>query len=144
MAGINKAPCIKYPDSLYPSPLVYQHLPLLESNVLTDSLLKNTKTLNVTTNLYRFSIKYTINDNLFINGASSLSYRKMEYISNIPYPVTGSAIYLSSNENVIVINNQLNLNWQQKFGKHEINISAGCKFYTDNAYWNADSSQFRY
>jgi len=141
MAGINKAPCIKS-DSLYPTPLVYQYLPMLESNVLTDSLLKNTKKLDVVTNLYRFSVKYTINEDLFINGASSLSYRKMDYLSNIPYPVTGSAIYLSSNENVIVINNQLNLNWQHKFGKHEINISAGGKFYTDNAYWNVDSSSF--
>ena len=158
--GINKAPLIKStPDSMYwynydPTSryLVNRiYLPPYYTSLLgrelTDSLINNKKSLNISSQTFRASGKVKITDDIFINAATSLTLRSSDYLTYIRhyyiYNYTQWAFpdyYLSSTENVVILNSQININLHKKIGGHEFNVISGCKFYKDNIYWNLDSS----
>jgi len=165
MQGINKPPLIKTtPLKYYANPTQYfnryylNFYSLSQGPELTDSLVKNTnKSENIYSNTFRGSVKFNITDNLIISASSDLAFRKLHYLSNIHHygydlifdPMgnliislyqPGPDYYLSSKEDITILNNQVGLNWQKKIDNHEFKLFANYKLYTDNVFWNVDST----
>ncbi len=156
---INKAPCIlSVPDSMNTytningginsnQRTIYNY-PELQSAQTPNSLVNNlNKGLDVLTNTIRGSAKITLAENLNINAASDLSFRNNDYLSDIHRDYTYQLAnnypadkYLKSNENIVVADNQIHLDWQKKINDHEFKINAGLKYYVDNVYWHVDST----
>ncbi len=131
----------------------YFNYPLLNYIDPPDSLIKNIQNkLNVNTNTINLMVKYSLFDDLYINGSSSVTFRNNLYSSNIQYeninsdPVFQSVTnyannsnYMKSSEHYLLFNQQLNLTWHKTMGDNEFIVVSGYRNYADNAYWNLDS-----
>jgi TonB-dependent starch-binding outer membrane protein SusC len=148
---INKSPMMRStPDSFYYKEPRYkketawrQILPyqLLNSKELPDSVVQNTNSsLDVVSHSTSISLKYILSDNLFVNGASSFSYRSNLFKSDIKhYVLSNMNNYLNSNEHYLLMNQLININYNKTFNQHSFTIVTGYRNYIDNAYWNLDS-----
>jgi TonB-linked SusC/RagA family outer membrane protein len=154
LEGLNKSPLVEStPDSLYYWPqqikeesrmninrIFYNYSPINAypgSKVPTDSLLNfNNNYLEVSTNAFDIRAKYLFNENLFINAVSSITSRKHVYFSDLEL---GFPSYMKSDERYLLFNQQANLNYLKNLGGHSIQLTAGYRNYTDNAYWRLDS-----
>jgi TonB-linked SusC/RagA family outer membrane protein len=76
--------------------------------------------------------KYIINDKLFLNATSTVTYKNNNYTSD-------GNNFLKTNEHYLLFNQQVNMNYQRFFGNHEFKFVSGYRNYADNAYWLTDS-----
>jgi TonB-linked SusC/RagA family outer membrane protein len=153
--GINKPPCMHdIPDSLYRTvnggfdtvltnyvaynPLEYPYDP-------NDYINNVTKQQDISIYSAHLFINYRIKENINFNFSSSFSKRNQHYILNQKnYDHGPLPKYLESDENYLVFNHQYNLSYNKEFHNHSFKFIAGMKFYTDNVYWNIDSTNYPY
>jgi TonB-linked SusC/RagA family outer membrane protein len=169
--GINKSPCYtSTPDSLYryydpnyrtyfPSNRNYYDYkltvfnakygvnstghPMLNNAESVDSVLQeNSYKLLERTGAINLVAKYLITGNLYFNASASASVREKLYSMNVKhYKYTDENNYMKSNEHYILYSSQLNLTYDKYFGQQQLNVVAGYRNYSDNAYWNVDTIQ---
>jgi TonB-linked SusC/RagA family outer membrane protein len=162
--GINKSPLLKCtPDSFYQSPFpTYAYVNGIQrrdvrrtyydyyladgrSKVPTDSiLLSNANSLEIASNTFDLRAKYTFTDYLFMNFASSVTWRKNLYqtdnkVVQTYYLHSIEPDFMRSKENFLLLNQQINLNYNKTIEKHEFQMTIGYRNYLDNARWRLDS-----
>ena len=139
--GINKSPCFECtPDSLYqtsggnPYDRIYWDYPQLNKKESPRTLIERyNKSVDIKSQSLNTFIQIPLANNLFLKGSSALSFKKYLYESDI---VTD---YFSSNENVVILCQDLNFTYMKNFNLHKITMAAGFRNYKDNIYWHVDS-----
>jgi TonB-linked SusC/RagA family outer membrane protein len=154
--GINKPPCLHdIPDSLYRKVQTdidtmlltnYVEYNTLERPYDPDDYINNvTKQQDISIYSAHLFINYRIKENINFNFSSSFSKRNQQYILNQKeYDHGPLAKYIESDENYLVFNHQYNFSYNKEFHNHTLKFIAGMKFYTDNVYWNIDSTNYPY
>lgn len=114
---------------------------LLNNQENLDSLLNNINyTLIDRSGAINLVGKYLITDNLFLNASTSVSAKEKHYFTDIKhYLFSVWNNYMKSNEHFILYSSQINLTYDKKLGDHQLNLVAGYRNYTDNAYWKVDT-----
>jgi len=83
---------------------------------------------------------YDINKLFSIRSTHSIAFKEVIYSSLLPsHEDQPSEMYLSSNENFIIINQQYDLNFKMEQNNHKINSFIRFRNYKDNIYWKIDS-----
>jgi TonB-dependent starch-binding outer membrane protein SusC len=135
--GINKSPCLEStPDSLYNNSQIriyYNYLPLQNTESTQDYIEKNNCTLKNLSNTFSGSAQFRFKENLFLNLAGSLLYKR-----NL-VTIAKELYYLQSTEDYITINQQISLNYNKSFGGNNIGFCGAFRNYKDNIWWNIDS-----
>jgi TonB-linked SusC/RagA family outer membrane protein len=153
--GINKPPCLHdIPDSLYRT--VNRNFDTVLTNYVAynsleypydpDDYINNvTKQQDISIYSAHLFINYRIKENINFNFSSSFSKRNQHYILNQKeYDHGPLPKYIESDENYLVFNHQYNFSYNKEFHNHSFKFIAGMKFYTDNVYWNIDSTDYPY
>ncbi|HAH23789.1 MAG TPA: hypothetical protein DCL77_08535, partial [Prolixibacteraceae bacterium] len=83
---------------------------------------------------------YRLNKDFSVLSTVSLSLRDVIYSSHLP-PVNYStpSKFLRSKENIIIVNQQYDLNYEKQWENHGLNAFIRFRNYNDNVYWNIDS-----
>ena len=83
---------------------------------------------------------YRLNDEFSVLSTISLSLRDVIYTSYLPSDISPSqSKFLRSKENIIIINQQYDLNYEKQWENHGLNAFLRFRNYNDNVYWNIDS-----
>jgi TonB-dependent starch-binding outer membrane protein SusC len=159
--GINKSPCLKStPDSFYLNPPNTKpgidHTPAnrafyIGSNyrtnfgdgTSTEKIIHDTRNiLNASVNSMNLALKCILTNNVFINASSSATFRDNYFESESPISIMYGGFdntYYKSSEHYILLNQQVNLNYQRTINNHEFILTTGYRNYADNANWNLDT-----
>lgn len=92
---------------------------------------RNQKSNIHTGNLF---LKLNLPNNLSLNTNIGGSFRNMMYITDEPEK------HLQSNEGIILLHHQTNLSYSESFKKHNVQLTLGVRNYTDNTYWEVDTT----
>ena len=154
--GISKAPCLECtPDSLFYNErdaLLYRtHYygyyslsnPELPGSIIED----NTHTLQINNHVLSAAVRFQINDQFHMDVMESFMSRPSLYESHFVYDkyfenrvhATRYEVALESHENVLLFNHQINLSYNNIFGKHTFGALLAHRFYKDNLWWELDS-----
>lgn len=146
--NINKSPCMEStPDYFYYKPsgspslrIYYDYAPLQNRETPKEYIRKNNSLSENYSNSISGSSQVRFNDNLFLNLAGSLSYKRNYFtISKEPGYNDTNVYFLKSTEDYITINHQISLNYIKTLGKHVFGFSGAFRNYKDNIWWNIDS-----
>jgi TonB-dependent starch-binding outer membrane protein SusC len=153
--GINKSPCLEStPDSL----LYYKgentrrifnsgYVQLNQPELLESIINNNHHELDITTHALNLSARYQLNSHISLNALSSLMYRHSSYDLTYRYfyyltsGASVSDIKLDSREEVILINHQFNVSYNNTFNDHNVELVMAYRFYEDNLWWRVDTVQ---
>jgi TonB-dependent starch-binding outer membrane protein SusC len=149
LKGINYEPAFRTtPDSFL---VKWQRLYYNDNNSPSIKLLSNN---NITPNMLfgeQEKLKIENNNSFVLNGfyhfnkelsgraSLSLSFRNQFYSSYIPSKAQQNEMYMSSNENFVILQHQYDLNYEKVLKGHTINASLHYRNYNDNVYWKIDS-----
>ncbi len=156
--GISKAPCIRCtPDSLLydtHGELLYRtYFPSykkLSDPELPQSIVDNNQhKLKINSQILNLAARYQINDRLHMDLMESFMNRASLYTadfiadnySSAGYYLNSEQISLESDENVILFNHQINISYNNSFGKNELGVLLANRYYKDNLWWKVDSLQ---
>ncbi|HET6558939.1 MAG TPA: carboxypeptidase-like regulatory domain-containing protein, partial [Prolixibacteraceae bacterium] len=83
---------------------------------------------------------YRLNKAFSLLSTISFSLRDVIYSSYLPHNIIPSqAKFLRSKENIVIINQQYDLNYEKQWKNHGLNAFIRFRNYNDNVYWNIDS-----
>ncbi len=141
--GISKSPCLECtPDSLFYDRhgneinRIYYTYGQLNRKELPQSIIENnTHGLTTRTHAVNGLARLQITNHLSMDFMESFMYRHTDYSMKSGY----LNVNLKSREEVILINHQLNLSYNNSFGKHTVSGVLAFRQYKDNLWWNVDT-----
>ncbi|MFA9392951.1 MAG: SusC/RagA family TonB-linked outer membrane protein [Prolixibacteraceae bacterium] len=153
--GLSQAPCIECtPESLYKrTSLSFKNRLLTDYYVLNDTITpayirnNNNHSLNYFSNAGSIQGRYQVNEHLGFNLIESFMARNSVYSNNSIFTKYYESINvqrkkqvsIESDENIILINHQINLSYNQQFNQHKIGILLANRYYIDNLNWKVDT-----
>ena len=153
LKAIIQAPCaLSVPDEMIYSvggagyQRIYYPYRAFYGKVNPDSLfINNEKSLDVLSHTVSATLNVHLVDNLYLDALTSLSYRKLNYLSKAKFYWNGDYDGLLSNyEKYFYSTQKIQLSYAKTFSKNEINVAAGIRNYRDRAVWKVDSADSRY
>jgi hypothetical protein len=149
LKGINYEPAYRStPDSflvkwerLYNNDYNSQSIKILSNNNITPDMLFGVQEKLKVENHNSVVLNgfYRLNKELTARASLSLSFRNQKYSSYIPSKNQPNEMYMSSDENFVILQHQYDLNYEKAIKGHTINASLHYRNYNDNVYWNIDS-----
>lgn len=101
---------------------------------------EQSKTKTENSNSFNFQGIYRIADGLSFHAGVSLAFRNILYKSYLPErPPDIDEMYLSSDENYIIFNQQYDLRYEKLINNHSLSAFLRYRNYKDNVYWEVDS-----
>ncbi len=152
--GINKAPCLECtPDSLLlnnrgelNSRTYYMDYSTLSNIETLDNILDNNQQeLLIHSNTINGLARLRISDHLYMDFMESFMKRHSKYNTNFNYKRYsyeggyGTQVLLESVEDVILFNHQMNISYNNTFGRHSVGALLAHRYYRDNLWWHVDS-----
>ena len=153
--GISRSPCLECtPDSLIYDPdvgyykrIFYKYDPLNYDELPSEIADLYHHSLDITSHALNLSARYRLNDHLSFNVIGSMMYRQTvynmtyKYFTYTYYRALPHEILLNSNEDVILINHQYSLSYNNTFKNHEVGGVIAYRNYKDNLWWEVDTVQ---
>lgn len=149
--GINYEPAYRFtPDTLLERNNRLYYNDLTNSSVVTlsntgitpdDLFYKQSKTKHDNINSVNLIGYFRLNQKFSFHTTHSLSYRNSIYATFLPqerFSLSGSK-FLKSNEDIIIINQQYDVNYEKQSERQSLNALLRYRNYSDNAYWRVDS-----
>ena len=151
--GISRSPCLECtPDSLIFGPedvykrIFYKYTPLNDYESPSEIADLYHHGLDITTHAINLSARYRLSDHLSISATGSMMYRHSMYNMNYKYYyyyayylARPREILLKSKEDVILINHQYSLSYNNTFNNHEVGVAIAYRNYRDNLWWQVDT-----
>jgi hypothetical protein len=114
---------------------------LSKTNISPETLFYGQEKMKVentnSTNLVGF---YRLNREFSVLSTISLSLRDVIYSSYLPLDNSAyQSKFLRSKENIIIVNQQYDLNYEKQWENHALNAFIRFRNYNDNVYWKIDS-----
>ena len=152
--GISKAPCLECtPDTLLytenseikPRTIYPGYIRLSNTDPLSEIIDNNRHKLHINSHILNGLARLRINDHLYMDFMESFMNRHslynaaFTYETYLEYSIISNHVLLESREDVILFNHQMNISYNNTFGKHELGAVVAQRYYKDNLWWQVDS-----